>query len=79
MTYGLSTVQLTESLWDRLDAFQMRGLRHILGIEHASYSGVSNGEIYKRIKIALNEVDDLDIELSEFINAHKYSDIKSLE
>ena len=35
LTYGLSTVQLTDSLLDRLDAFQMRGLRYILGIEHS--------------------------------------------
>ena len=57
----------------------MRGLRYILGVEHAYYSGVSNEEIYERINIALNEGEDLNIEWSEFINAHKYSDIKTLE
>ena len=79
LTYGLSTVQLTDSLLNRLDAFQMRGLRYILGVEHAYYSGVSNEEIYERIKMVLNEGEDLNIEWSEFINAHKYSDIRTLE
>ena len=40
--YALSIVQLTDSLLNRLDAFQMRGLRYILGIEHAYHAGVSN-------------------------------------
>ena len=30
LTYGLSTVQLTPSMLNRLDAFQMRGFRYIL-------------------------------------------------
>ena len=76
LTYGLSTVQLTESLLNKLDAFQIRGCRFILGVEHAYYSGVSNEEIYKRIIIVLNEGEDLDIEWSEFINSQKYTNIK---
>ena len=57
----------------------MKGLRYILRVEHAYYSGVSNEGIFKRINIALNEGEGLDIEWSEFINAHKCTDIKSLE
>ena len=34
LVYGLETVQLTESMISRITAFQMRGLRQILGIDH---------------------------------------------
>ena len=44
ISYGMNTVQLTQAMLNRLDAFQMRGLRYILKIEHAYYSGVSNQE-----------------------------------
>ena len=79
LTYGLSTVQLTESLLNRLDAFQVRGLMYILGIEHSYYSGISNEEVYERVNIALNEGQDLNIEWSDFMSAHKFSDIKTME
>ena len=79
LTYGLSTIQLTESLLNRLDVFQIRGLRYILGIEHAYYSGISNEEVYERVNIALNEGQDLNIEWSDFMSAHKFADIKTLE
>ena len=79
LTYGLSTVQLTESLLNRLDAFQMRGLRYILGIEHSYYSGISDEEVYERVNIALSEGQDLNIEWSDFMSAHKFADIKTLE
>ena len=36
LTYGLASIQLTNGLLKRLDAFQMRGLRYILKIEHAN-------------------------------------------
>ena len=79
LTYGLSTVQLTNSLLDRLDAFQMRGLRYILGIEHSYFSGITNEEVYERVNIALNEGQDLNIEWSDFMSAHKFADIKTVE
>ena len=62
-----------------IGAFQMRGLRYILGVEHTYYLGVSNEEIYERINVALNEGEDLNIEWSEVINAHKYSDRTMLQ
>lgn len=58
---------------NRLDAFQMRGLRYILKIEHSYFSRVSNEEIYKRANIALNNGEDLNITWQEFINASKYA------
>ena len=42
LTYGLSTLQMTPTMLNRLDAFQMRGLRYILKIEHSYYSRISN-------------------------------------
>ena len=35
LIYGLETVYLNDSLIKRLDAFHMRGIRHIMRIDHA--------------------------------------------
>ena len=45
-TYRLSTVQLTPAMLNRLDAFQMPGLRRILKTEHSYYSRISNQKVY---------------------------------
>ena len=45
LVYGLETMYLNEGLKNRLDAFHMRGIRHILGIEHAYWSRTFNAEI----------------------------------
>ena len=76
LTYGLSTVQLTPTMLAKLDAFQMRGLRYILKIEHSFYSHVTNEEVYEKANIALNKGKDLNITWEEFINAGDYSDLK---
>lgn len=41
LTYGLDSVELTDSLKKRLNAFQLRGIRIILGIQHAFWSRTS--------------------------------------
>ena len=51
----MNTVHLTPTMLQRMGAFQMRGLRYILKIEHAYYSGVSNREVYDKIKRVLTE------------------------
>ena len=61
LTYGLNTLQLTPSLLNRLDAFQTRGLRYILGIEHSYYSHVTNQEVFDKANIAPNNGTDLSI------------------
>ncbi len=61
ISYGMNTVQLTQAMLNRLDAFQMRGLRYILKIEHAYYSGVSNQEVYDKINIVLNKGTDINM------------------
>ncbi len=78
LTYGLNTLQLTPSMLARLDAFQMRGLRYILKIEHSFYSRVSNQEVYAKVNIALNKGTDLDITWEEVISAGNYSDLKQV-
>ena len=45
----------------------MRGLRYILGIEHALCSHVSNVEVYTKANMALNKGDDLSISWEKFI------------
>ena len=48
LVYGLDSLELVDSLVTRLDAFQIRGLRHILKIEHSYWSHTSNLEILEK-------------------------------
>ena len=63
---------------NRLDAFQMRGFRYILKIEHSYYSRVSNQEIYDKINIIYNKGTDLNITWQEFIAANHFDHPKKL-
>ena len=58
LTYGLETLYLNDSLLKRLDAFHIRGLRHILGIQHSYWSRVKNEDIIKRANWELNKGGD---------------------
>eukprot|EP00969_Alexandrium_andersonii_P211102 9324026-Alexandrium_andersonii.AAC.1 len=44
LLYGLTSIHLTPTCYRRLDAFQTRCVRMILGIDHAWISRVSNKE-----------------------------------
>ena len=79
LTYGLSTVQLTPAMLKRLDAFQMRGLRHILKIEHSYPSRVSNQEGYDKINIIPNKGTDLEITWQELIAANRFDKSKKIK
>ena len=57
----------------------MRGLRYILKIEHAYYSGVSNQEVYDKINIVLNKGTDINITWQEFIAANKFDKPKKIK
>ena len=48
ITCGVNTVHLTPAMMKRLGAFQIRGCRYILEIQHAFYSGTSNKEVYDK-------------------------------
>eukprot|EP00972_Heterocapsa_arctica_P091643 13517548-Heterocapsa_arctica.AAC.1 len=45
LLYGLEALSLTETDHSKLDAFQIRGLRKILGVKHSYLSRVSNKDI----------------------------------
>ena len=72
LTYGLSTVQLTPAMLKRLDAFQMRGLRFILKIEHSYYCRISNNEVYDKINGTVSKGADLNITWQEFGAANRF-------
>ena len=55
MTYGLSTLHMTNAMLKKVNAFHMRELRYILKIEHAYYSRISNEEVINRANLALND------------------------
>ena len=78
LTYGFSTVRLTPSMLARLDAFQMRGLRYILKIEHSFYSHITNEEVYEKANIALNKGTDLNITWQELIAAGRFDKPKMI-
>ena len=46
-------------LLKRLDAFHIRGIRHILGIEHAYWSRTSNDEILMKANWILENAEDI--------------------
>ena len=58
LVYGLNVQHLTDACFNRLDAFHTRGLRAILGIEHAYFSGVSKEDIFTIANAYLNELTD---------------------
>ena len=78
LTYGLSTVQMSPAMLKRPDAFQMRGLRYILKIEHSYYSRISNQEVYDKINIILNKGTDINITWQEFIAAEHFDNPKKI-
>ena len=67
LVYGLETMYLNEGIIKRLDAFHMRGIRHILGIEHAYWSRASNEEIIMRANWILENAEDITAEWREFV------------
>ena len=63
---------------NRLDAFQMRGLRYILKIEHSYYSRISNQDVFDKINIILNKGTDINVTWQEFINANRFDKPKTI-
>ena len=60
LLYGLASVPLTRADCNKIDAFQMRGLRKILKIKHPYWSRVSNNQI---LRIANEKLDKKDNEI----------------
>ena len=52
---------------NKLDAFQIRGLRAILNIEHSYKSHVSNEEIIEKANIAMNKGENLHLNWQQFL------------
>ena len=66
LIYGSETMYLNDSLLKRLDAFHVRGLRHILGIEHSYWSRVTNDEVIDKANRELNKGHDITKHWSQF-------------
>ena len=54
LTYGMNVIYLTDSLINKLDAFQLRGLRAMLDIDHAYWFRISNEEVFARANKEMN-------------------------
>ena len=80
LTYGLNTLQMTPAMLKRVDAFQMRGLRYILKMDHSYYSGISNQTVYDKARIVLNNGNDDEVNLSwdEWIGATELGNAKEI-
>ena len=65
LVYGLETMYLNDSLIKRLDAFHMRGIRHIMGIDHAYWVNfiVLKHQSEKQIKRISHIIADKKIKL----------------
>ena len=79
LTYGLNTLQLTDVMLKRLDAFRMRGMRYITGVDHAYHSGISNDEVIKKVERILNKEEDLNTNWEDFISAQNLAHFRHFE
>ena len=56
---GIESLEFTESLKTRLNAFQMRGLRRILKIDHSYWSHVANQEIIGKANVVADTKENI--------------------
>jgi hypothetical protein len=77
LVYGLESLELVDSLKTRLDAFQIRGLRHILKIDHAYWSHTTNKEILERANFIAHKFDRPDGSVHEWHEFLQSSDAES--
>ena len=59
LLYGIESLEFTESLKTRLNAFQMKGLRHILKIDHSFWSHVTNNEIIGKANVVADTKENI--------------------
>ena len=57
--YGLDSIVLTKALRDRIDYFHTKCIRHILKIQAAYYSKVSNKKVLDEASILLHGIEPL--------------------
>ena len=67
LVYGLETVHSTESQGKRLDAFQAKGLRQLLKIDHSFYSRITNEDVMEKANIVANKGTNLTINWVHFL------------
>ena len=71
LVYGLDTIIFSESMEHKIDAFQAKGLRQILGIAHSYWSRISNEEVLDRANFALEQQRGEPIQWCEFKGVHE--------
>ena len=76
LIYGLETMYLNESQLKRLDAFHIRGLRHILGITHSYWSRAKNSEILDEANEIDGKREDITSNWREFIRPNNENQTK---
>ena len=67
VVYGLDVMHMTQALYNKLDAFHYRGLRIALGIDHSSWSRVSNQRVLEKANIVANKGHDLSLTWEQFL------------
>ena len=60
LTYALDSVYISQKMASKLDAFQNRSLRFILGIEPSYWSRVSNEEVIARANLARDSIPEIE-------------------
>ena len=60
LTYALDSVFISTKMANKLDAFQNRSLRFILGIEPSYWSRVTNEEVLRRANLARDSIPEIE-------------------
>ena len=57
LLYGLESASLTNAEYERLDAFQIKALRKMLGMKHSYHSHVSNEVVMQTANLRINNIN----------------------
>ena len=73
LLYGLESASLTKAEYERLNSFQIKALRKVLGIKHSYHSHVSNEVVMQRAnqRIRLKEGKTITKMSEKLKNRHK--------
>ena len=75
----MNVIYLTDSLINKLDAFQIRGLRAMLNIDHAYWSRISNEEVFASANKEMNKIRGIEtLEWHQFQGQHQTQHIQTM-
>ena len=76
LLYGMNTIHLTNSMQRKLDAFQIKGLRYIMKIEHSFWSHATNTFIIEKANILANKGNQWELTWEQFLQVKTDAKLK---